>query len=611
MIESSPVIISINETSAGLARKVRSHLPGAEIHGLFGRVSDADVHFQETIKHLKTLFSDGRPIIAILSTGIIIRALAPLLNDKFSEPPVLILSEDGKSIIPLLGGHRGANEIGRRLNSILGGNLSITTAGDLRFGVSLDAPPKGWKIIGRENIKVIMADLLNGGSVNLCDETSNDLDKNWLFGAGIKFSKKARHELMISYKAQTEGLKKTIFCPSVLSLGIGCERGVDSSELFTFINDIFFEYNLNKKSIACISTIEIKEDEVAISELSAALEVPLRLFTAKELDSKTSQVSDPSKYVFSVVGSHSVSEASALSAAGSDGELIVPKQVRSGMTCAVAIAKKIIDPSAIGRARGCLSVIGIGPGSAIWRSPEATNEIAKASDLVGYSLYLDLLGSLADDKSQHRFLLGQENDRVVKALDLASEGKNVALISSGDAGIYAMASLVFENLDRSMTEVGGEAWQRLEVRVVPGISAFQAIAARVGAPFGHDFCTISLSNLLTPWDAIERRLVAAAEGDFVIALYNPVSAKRKEQLGIAKDIILKYRDPETPVALGKNLGRNNEKISFLTLSELDVKLIDMLTIVVIGSSQSKLLQYNNQSKHMYTPRGYSNKKDLI
>jgi cobalt-precorrin 5A hydrolase/precorrin-3B C17-methyltransferase len=180
----------------------------------------------------------------------------------------------------------------------------------------------------------------------------------------------------------------------------------------------------------------------------------------------------------------------------------------------------------------------------------------------------------------------------------------VALVCSGDAGIYAMASLVFELVEMA----GEEAWRRLEIEVVPGISALQAAAARAGAPLGHDFCTISLSDLLTPWEVIEERLQAAAEGDFVVALYNPASRRRRRQLGEARDILLAYRPPETPVILAHNLGREGERLDFTTLDRLETEMVDMLTLVIIGSTATRQFEGAGGRALVYTPRGYGDKE---
>jgi cobalt-precorrin 5A hydrolase/precorrin-3B C17-methyltransferase len=250
-------------------------------------------------------------------------------------------------------------------------------------------------------------------------------------------------------------------------------------------------------------------------------------------------------------------------------------------------------------------VIGTGPGDAVWRTPEVEAAVLRASDLVGYGLYLDLLGPLATGKARHGYELGEEEKRVRVALDLAAEGRDVALVCSGDPGIYAMATLVFELLERG----GRQDWQRIAITVMPGVSALQAAAARSGAPLGHDFCTISLSDLLTPWAAIERRVRAAAEGDFVIAFYNPVSRRRTRQLAQAVAILREHRPADTPVVLARNLGRPGESVTTVDLAELTPDMVDMLTVVLVGSSETRRVARPDGGAWVYTPRGYAAKQD--
>ncbi|HEX2019489.1 MAG TPA: precorrin-3B C(17)-methyltransferase, partial [Aurantimonas sp.] len=313
---------------------------------------------------------------------------------------------------------------------------------------------------------------------------------------------------------------------------------------------------------------------------------------------------NPSDIVFAETGCHGVAEGAALAAVGADGRLRLAKRKSRRVTAALGEALHPVDPARVGRARGRLFVVGIGPGGAEWRSPEVTRMIADATDLVGYSLYLDLLGPLAEGKTRHDFALGEEETRVRHAMHLAGEGKAVALICSGDAGIYAMATLVFELLEKGGLADGA---RRAEIAVSPGISALQAAAARAGAPLGHDFCTISLSDLLTPWDDIKTRIRAAAEADFVIAFYNPVSRKRRTQLAYARDELLKHRPAETPVILATNLGREGERVRVLPLAELDVDDVDMLTVVIVGSSESRSFTTGDGRIWAYTPRGYAGK----
>lgn len=248
-----------------------------------------------------------------------------------------------------------------------------------------------------------------------------------------------------------------------------------------------------------------------------------------------------------------------------------------------------------------LTIIGTGPGDLAYLPPAATQAIEQATDLVAYGLYIDLLGELAKDKLRHDRALGEEINRARLALDLAAEDKNTALLSSGDAGVFAMATLVFELLEKEAKP----EWQDIDIAVIPGISAMQTCASRVGAPLGHDFCAISLSDLLTPWETIETRIKAAALGDFVVAFYNPVSKKRDWQLDKAKAFLLEKRPATTPVILGRNLSRDDEQVTITTLGELNSKDVDMLTLVLIGNSESRRI-----NDWVYTPRGYSKKLDL-
>ena len=258
-----------------------------------------------------------------------------------------------------------------------------------------------------------------------------------------------------------------------------------------------------------------------------------------------------------------------------------------------------------------LFVVGTGPGDLEYLTPKAKNSIEASSDLVAYGLYLDLLGKLCEGKTYHDLPLGEEIGRARLALDLAASGKTVSLISSGDIGIYAMATLVFELLDlelqgKEVDSTNSKQWLDIDIEVVPGISAMQAGASRVGALLGHDFCTISLSDLLTPWQTIEKRIHSAGQGDFVISFYNPVSKKRDWQLNTARDILLKYRPASTPVLIGRQLTRDDERIVITTLDKLDAKDVDMFTLVSIGNSESRHI-LNGDNEWVYTPRGYSKK----
>jgi precorrin-3B C17-methyltransferase len=254
-----------------------------------------------------------------------------------------------------------------------------------------------------------------------------------------------------------------------------------------------------------------------------------------------------------------------------------------------------------------LYVVGTGPGDKDLIAPKAIAAVKASDELVAYGLYLDLLGDVCDGKNHHDLPLGEEIGRARLALNLAASGKTTALISSGDIGIYAMATLVFELLDQQLQgKEDHPEWLTVDIEVVAGISAMQAAASRVGAMLGHDFCTISLSDLLTPWETIEKRLHSAGQGDFVVSFYNPRSKKRDWQINTARDVLLQYRPASTPVVLGRQLTREDESITITTLDKLDAKDVDMFTLVSVGNSETRHISYDDK-QWVYTPRGYSKK----
>jgi precorrin-3B C17-methyltransferase len=246
---------------------------------------------------------------------------------------------------------------------------------------------------------------------------------------------------------------------------------------------------------------------------------------------------------------------------------------------------------------GRVDIVGLGPGPAEWRTPEASAAIEAASDIVGYGPYIDRL-SLRPEQRVHASDNRLELARARLALTLAAEGRAVAVVSGGDPGVFSMAAAVFEAIEEK------DAWLALEVAVAPGVSAMQAAAARLGAPLGHDFCAISLSDNLKPWTIIERRLRAAAEGDFVIALYNPASLARPTRIIEAFSLLQSIRAGSTPVAFARAVGRPDEKVTLSTLAEADPSLADMATLVLIGSSETRFIVRNGALPWMLTPRSY-------
>lgn len=591
-------LVALTADGARLARQLQAALPGAELHGLKSRVDDCDISFEDTGATLANLFGAGRPIVGVCATGILIRMLAPHLTDKRAEPPVLAVSPDGASVVPLLGGHHGANELAVQITGITGGTAALTTAGETTYGIALDNPPSGWTVANPERAKDVMAGILAGEHPALIIESG---DPDWL--DSLPTDPNGTWMIRVSDRALTANPNELLMHPPSLVIGVGCERDCDPGELDTLVHATLNDAGLAQASVAAIVSIDVKADEPAVHAVAKNLGVAARFFNAEQLEAETPRLQNPSDIVFREVGAHGVSEAAALAAAGPDGEMIVAKQKSRRATCAIARATAI-NPESFGRARGHLSIVGTGPGDQQHRIPITDMAVAQAEELVGYGPYLDLLGASAHGKTRHDFDLGAEIDRCRHALDLASQGRNVALVSSGDPGVFAMATLVFELLDRE----DNPNWRRLSIEVHPGVSAMQLAAARAGAPLGHDFCAISLSDLLTPWPAIQTRLKAAAEADFVVALYNPRSRKRHQQIETARDILLAHRPDDTPVVVARNLAREGESVEVVALSELALETIDMLTVVIIGNSQSRSLQMDGRA-WAYTPRGYERKRE--
>ena len=627
-------LLALTPEGLRLAERLAAGLPGAECHDLRG---------PGAVTRIAACFAESQAVVGICAAGILIRAVAPLLADKLTEPPVLAVAEDGSAVVPLLGGHHGGNALARRLAETLGIAAAITTAGDLRLGVALDEPPPGWRLANPGRAKPVAAALLAGARARIEGHAPwldglMSFDRAFPTSPGLSHPMGRRGEeeggvrlgapvhdhfsspplggerpgevgsgavpidIRISAKLAAADETTLVYHPTTLALGVGCERGCDPAELIGLAEATLREAGLAPASLACVVSIDLKADEVAVHALAAHFGVPARFFPAARLAQETARLVTPSETVFKETGCWGVAEGAALAAAGDAAQLIQPKCKSARATAAIAEAPIPFDGAAIGRPQGRLTVVGIGPGAAAWRTPEVSAILAEAGHLVGYGLYLDLLGPLVAGKILHETGLGDETGRARRALDLAAAGESVALVSSGDAGIYGLATLVFDLLDRE----DRPEWRRVALSVAPGISALQAAAARAGAPLGHDFCAISLSDLLTPWAAIETRLKAAAAADFVVALYNPRSLRRRDQLVAAKAIFLEHRPPETPVLLARNLGRAEEAVASVSLAEFDPERVDMLTLVMIGASSTRRVA---GTRWIYTPRGYAGKTE--
>lgn len=586
--------------------------------------------------HLTDIWHSHRGLIFSLATGAVVRLIAPLLQDKSIDPAVVVIDEAGKFAISLCSGHQGgadklANAIALQLNAIpiiTGASASLGLPAIDTLGI-----PFNWAK-GEGNWTQVAAAIARGEAVQVIQECGSTLWQSHLpeghpfqFGFPEVSSKdfnpcQERTEVLttnVSPKARIwisatqrkfapeSDFPKVQWHPRVLWLGIGCERGTAKELIEIAIEQVLKANHLAMGAIAGIGTIDIKSDEVGLVELAAQKNWPLDTFSAELLGAVA--VPNPSLVVAAEVGTASVSEAAALLAAETD-RLLVSKQIfcfdaegnpiqnpkskiqnrQGAVTIAIAQAEReYIDRT------GKLFLVGIGPGELNQMTPAAQTAINQADAVIGYSLYIDLIDPLLRAGQIVEALpITQEVQRAKRAIELARWGLTVAVISSGDCGIYGMAGLVLEELQ-------AQSWdgETPEVQVFPGITALQSAASLVGAPLMHDFCAISLSDLLTPWTAIEQRLKAAAMADFVTAIYNPRSKTRTDQIAIARDIFLTYRDPNTPVAIVKDAYRSTQEINVTTLDKMLEGRIDMLTTVLIGNSNTR-----EHAKWLITPRGY-------
>ncbi|MEU6852307.1 precorrin-3B C(17)-methyltransferase [Actinacidiphila alni] len=376
---------------------------------------------------------------------------------------------------------------------------------------------------------------------------------------------------------RTVAAGNTVFLrPPSLTVGVGGSRGVTREEVVTLVRSTLAEAGLAERSVTALATVDAKAAEPGIVAAAAAFGVPLLTYPADTL--AAIPVPNPSAAPLAAVGTASVAEAAALAAAPG-GELVAEKR-KSAMATA-AVARR--------RPRGRLAVVGLGPGARDLVTPRAVAELRRASVLVGLDQYVDQIRDLlAPGTRVLESGLGAEEERARTAVAEARAGHAVALIGSGDAGVYAMASPAL-----------AEAADDIDVVGVPGVTAALAAAALLGAPLGHDHVSISLSDLHTPWDVIERRVRAAAEADLVVTFYNPRSRGRDWQLPKALSILAGHRAPDTPVGVVHAASRPDERVAVTTLAGLDPATVDMVTVVTVGNTASRTV-----AGRMVTPRGY-------
>ncbi|MFS8799631.1 precorrin-3B C(17)-methyltransferase [Synechococcus sp. R60.3] len=560
----------------------------------------------------------------ILAAGSVVRLIAPLLQDKQRDPAVVVVDEAGRWAISLCGGHvGGADALARQVAATLGAQPVLTSASEGLGIPPLDllGDPYGWRR-GAGDWNGVAAALTRGEPVAVHQTCGTRLWRQaWPADHPLVASSPPHPVAQIwigEYLSPPTGIPTVHWHPRVLWVGVGCERGTTRAWLEGSLRRLLQAQGLAFEAIAGLATLELKQDEPGLLELAQAHGWPIEFFPAEALAGIP--VPHPSEAVRQAVGTPSVAEAAALLAAQTcqtwgrgdkvperpscvaekvepfgGATLLCPKQVFTSETegaCTLAIARAAQEYSP---RSGHLWLIGTGPGDPAQLTLAARLALAQAEVVIGYQLYLDLVAPLLHPgQIWEASPITQELQRAERAIAWAQQGLKVAVISSGDAGIYGMAGLVLECLVRS-------GWDgiRPSLEVLPGISAFQAAAARLGAPLMHDFCAISLSDLLTPWPVIAKRLQAAAAADFVVALYNPRSRQRLDPFFKALQIFLQARPAHTPVALARNLYRPGETLHLTTLGELDPEQVDMLTLVFIGNSQTF-----RHGERLITPRGY-------
>lgn len=540
-----PAIVILGQGSLATARKIAQVYPGALIHGLAGRVEGADQTYSEFGATLRQLYQQGTPLIALCAAGIVIRTLAPLLLEKGEEPAVLAVAEDGSAVVPLLGGLGGVNVMARDIGAALGVSAAITTSGELRFGTCLLNPPAGYQLADLELGKRFVSDLLAGESVRIEGAAP------WLAQANLPQDQQARLAIHVGSAERVPAANELLIYPQ--NVCVTCKPGTHLAER---VRAALHDAGIAVQSLACVLASDTQMAEPSLHEAALALSVPL-------LFSSVTQEAD----------------------------------------IVISVAEQPLDLARVGRPRGRLAVIGLGPGAAELMVPAVKAELARCTDVLGYETYVRMAGPFRDDQVQHCTDNREEMQRARHAFELAAQGRSVVVVSSGDPGVFAMAAAVIEALHES----SDPAWHQVDLQILPGVSASLATAAQAGAPLGHDFCVMSLSDNLKPWSIIEKRLDLASQADLALAFYNPISRSRPWQLGRALEIVALHRTPETPVVLGRDIGRPGQTLRVTTLGQLTPEQVDMRTMVLIGSSTTCVFARAGGGEWVYTPRWYGEK----
>lgn len=560
----APAIVILGSGALATARRLQQCYPQALIHGLAERVTDVNRSYQDFGATLRQLYQQDTPIIALCAAGIVIRSLAPVLLEKGAEPPVLAVAEDGSAVVPLLGGLAGVNVLAREIAAGLGIAAAITTSGELRFGTCLLNPPSGYALADLELGKRFVSDLLAGERVRVEGAAP------WLAEARLPEDAQARLTIHVGSEARQPSTNELLIHPRNVLVAVSAAQ----PELAESVRDALQRSGIALPSLACLLANERDMADPVLHEAAAALAVPLRFAAAQGSLAQLALQAVPKSSPI-VIGEH----------------------------LAIAVADQPLDIASIGLPRGRLAVIGLGPGAADLMVPAVKAELARANDVLGYETYVRMAGPFRADQVLHCTDNREEMLRARHAFELAAQGRSVVVVSSGDPGVFAMAAAVLEALHESTDP----RWHAVELEMLPGVSASLATAAQAGAPLGHDFCVLSLSDNLKPWAIIEKRLDLACQADLALAFYNPISRSRPWQLGKALEIVRQHRAPNTPIVLGRDIGRPGQTLRVITLGELTPELVDMRTMVLVGSSTTCTFAKAAGGTWVYTPRWYGSK----
>lgn len=551
-------------------------------------------------------WNEGFDLLYIGAIGIAVRATAALIRSKMSDRAVVVMDEEGQCLIPVLSGHAGgADALAYMIAGYTGGRVTVTAASAVRGVKAFDewAVKNGFAILNKDRIAPVYEKIY---ADKILKVFTKDYEGEIPFGKYESFDRGAGQEdpgdteklpdVIIYGGTDTEFITEIsakysgytlLIVSRFLTVGVGCKRGTAADRIMNGIEDACEKNGLDIRLIGRLATIDVKSDEEGIKSVCALNRWKLDIFSAEELKEVQGEFNS-SDFVEKTVGVDNVCERAAVRAGG---KLLVKKSLFEGVTVAIAASDKR-NGNKSPDVKKKIFIVGLGPGAGDGMTIEADRVLRDTDVIVGYKTYLDLVRDRYPGKEYMSTPMKKERERCILAFEEAAKGKAVSMVCSGDSGIYGMASLMYEELASKVNE-------EYELQVVPGVTAAISGAALLGAPIGHDFCVISLSDLLTPRELIEKRLRAAAESDFNIVLYNPSSVKRSDYLERVKDILIKYMDADRICGITSLIGRKGEKFRLCRLDELGSIGADMFSTVFIGSSTTKII-----NGHMVTPRGY-------